>query len=89
MASVIEDPPEFENGLDLASENQLRIKYKISTEGWRRIERSREIGQQIFSPFLKRILSEAENNTRLAHVCGTCRIKSARNECCGYFGTRA
>ncbi|MBL7669717.1 MAG: GMC family oxidoreductase [Bdellovibrionaceae bacterium] len=74
MASIIEDPPEFENGLDLVSENQLRLNYKISTKGRRRIDRSREIGQQIFSPFLKRILPEAENNTRLAHVCGTCRM---------------
>jgi choline dehydrogenase-like flavoprotein len=72
MASIIEDSPEFTNRLIFNDDQQVRFEYKISKENQQKIDRSREIGRKIFSPFLKKVQYEAENNKRLAHVCGTC-----------------
>lgn len=73
IGSIIEDSPSFENRLNFDT-NKKSLFYAVAKKDEIKISRSREIAKSIFSPFLKKILKEAHNNKRLAHVCGTCRM---------------
>lgn len=73
IGSIIEDSPNPDNRLDFDS-SKKGFLYSVSEKDEIKISRSREIAKGIFAPFLKKILKEAHNNKRLAHVCGTCRM---------------
>lgn len=74
MASIIEDSPQHSNRLIFGADKNISFEYKISSEDKIKIENSRKIAKTIFSSMLKNTQYEAENNKRLAHVCGTCKM---------------
>ncbi len=74
MASIIEDGAYFDNRLIFSESQKIQLQYKIFPDEQKKIIRSREIAKKIFSPMLSRVQFEAENNKRLAHVCGTCKM---------------
>lgn len=80
MASIIEDQAHVENRLIFSESQQVQFQYKIFKKEQEKISRSREIAHQIFSPFLKRVQLVAENNKRLAHACGTCKMGDSIND---------
>lgn len=74
MASIIEDGAYAENRLIFTDHPQVQLQYKIFESEKRKIERSRELAKKIFSPLLSRTEFVAEDNRRLAHACGTCKM---------------
>lgn len=74
MASIVEDSPNYSNRLIFTTKDVLKFEYSISDVDKLRIEKSRKIAKMIFKPLLSRVQYEAENNKRLAHVCGTCKM---------------
>ena len=80
MASIIEDKAHIDNRLIFSESPQVQFQYKILKEEQEKISRSREIAHKIFSPFLKRVQFVAEDNKRLAHACGTCKMGDSIND---------
>lgn len=78
FATVEEDLPYLDNRLLLASDDRnqtkVAIKYHITAHEKQRIEDFRRRVQAIFKPYRSMVLKQAENNQRIAHVCGTCRF---------------
>jgi len=79
LASLMEDLPYPENRvvqpecLD-AGGPRLRIEYRISDHDRKRIGIFRFRIRKILRPYRFLRFGQAENNKRLAHVCGTCRF---------------
>lgn len=77
VASILEDLPYRENRVkpDPAG-GRLGLVYRISGRDRERIRQMRSRLLGLFKPFRPMLLAQAENNERLAHVCGTCRFGS-------------
>jgi len=74
LATTLEDRPRWENRIERRRDGRLRIHYRIDEEERARIERFRRLMAELFSDWRHLLLRQAENNQRLAHVCGTCRM---------------
>jgi choline dehydrogenase-like flavoprotein len=75
MASILEDLPYRENRVELdPATGRLRLHYAIREKDRERIVQMRNHLRRLFKPFRPTLLPQAENNERLAHVCGTCRF---------------
>ena len=79
LATTMEDLPYLDNrivpeasaGVDGA---RVRISYRIKPEGHARISHFRRAMQEALRPLRWRLVKQAANNQRIAHVCGTCRF---------------
>lgn len=81
VTSILEDSPSFENRIQIdrtASAqghlNEFTINYQITSQDQQRLQASRSHYKKLFSPLKGRILKVAEDNSFLAHACGTCRM---------------
>lgn len=75
LASVIEDLPYADNRVEVdKTTGQLRLFYSIRPSEMKRIEQMRVEMHSLFKPYSPILIRQAENNERIAHVCGTCRF---------------
>jgi choline dehydrogenase-like flavoprotein len=78
LASTLEDLPYSENQVcpisGINTESKITIKYKIHPDEFKRIHEQRLKIKKILHPYFYLRSLQAENNLRLAHVCGTCRF---------------
>ncbi len=75
MASIVEDLPYRENRIELdPASGRVSLYYQIRRRDHARIAEMRTRLRHLFRPFRPLLLPQAENNQRLAHVCGTCRF---------------
>jgi choline dehydrogenase-like flavoprotein len=76
IASIVEDEASESNQVVERGGGRLEIHYRISKNDQEKIIQMRNLLKATLGSFMKRRLSEAENNFRLAHACGTCRMGS-------------
>ena len=75
LASMVEDLPYADNRVEVdKSTGQLYFYYHIHPGEMSRIMQMRMKMQHLFKPYNPMLIRQAENNERLAHVCGTCRF---------------
>lgn len=80
LASTIEDAPCSNNKLSLSDEldeagrRRLQLHYQVNATEQTRIERMRVKVKQLLHPYRYMLLQQANNNERIAHVCGTARF---------------
>ncbi|MFT4517690.1 MAG: choline dehydrogenase-like flavoprotein [Halioglobus sp.] len=80
LASTMEDAPSENNRLTLSDEpdalgrSKIQLSYTISDGEHRRIETLRNKMKKVLSPYRYLLLKQADNNQRIAHICGTCRF---------------
>jgi choline dehydrogenase-like flavoprotein len=75
MATILEDLPYRENRVEVdPATGRLNLHYAIHARDQERITQMRTRLRRLFKPFRPMLLPQAENNERLAHVCGTCRF---------------
>lgn len=77
LATIIQDTPQADNRVSLSSGSgkpALHVQYTISASDKQLISRVRQSAMRLLRPYKPRPLLQAENNRRLAHVCGTCRM---------------
>ena len=78
LATVMEDLPYLDNQVIRSNDNSrypgLAIKYRITAHEQQRIEAFRQRVRAVLKGYRCVFIQQAENNQRLAHVCGTCRF---------------
>jgi choline dehydrogenase-like flavoprotein len=74
LAAVVEDLPYAENGLTVASDGAIRIRYRLRAEAIRRVKLQRRLIRGALGSYRMRLIKQAHNNEQLAHACGTCRF---------------
>lgn len=74
MASIMEDLPYRSNRVFLGEKGELCIDYRIQPSEMERIQRFRRKLAKALRPMRHMLVKQAENNQRIAHVCGTCRF---------------
>jgi choline dehydrogenase-like flavoprotein len=88
LASTLEDVPRAENRVALAPASagtggaagsaagapRLVLHYRLKPADRQRILAFRELMQGVLRPQRYSLVKQAENNQRIAHVCGTCRF---------------
>jgi choline dehydrogenase-like flavoprotein len=72
LASLLEDLPYRDNRV-LLSGRDVAIHYRLSRHEQARIRRMRATMKRTLAGLSPILIKQAENNQRLAHVCGTCR----------------
>lgn len=77
LASICEDLPYADNdvrlGQDSSGQERIEIRYRVRPQEVRRIKEMRKAVLEMLAPHKTRLIEQAENNRRIAHVCGTCR----------------
>jgi len=74
LASVLEDLPYPENRVMPDGEAGIGFRYRIGPYDKQRIKQFRQVMKQSLHPWHYVLIKQAENNDRLAHVSGTCRM---------------
>lgn len=76
FAAIMEDVPYSNNRVTLTDGINPRVsfEYTISRYEKARIKKFRKLVSNSFSGDLRWLHAQAENNQRLAHACGTCRM---------------
>jgi len=74
FAGILEDLPYQENRIEVDKAGQVRLYYRLGDDDRKRLAAFRQRVAQDFSPWPVKRLSQADNNQRIAHVCGTCRF---------------
>jgi len=76
LATIAEDLPYADNGVKLhpGGPTQAELRYTLRQEGTQRAARFREHMAGVLRGRSWRRLPQADNNQRIAHVCGTCRF---------------
>ncbi|MDC0666190.1 GMC oxidoreductase [Nannocystis radixulma] len=81
LATTLEDLPYSDNFIAPAEgEARLTIHYRVRPYDKKRIEAMRGLMQQALKPYAFDLVKQAENNERIAHVCGTCRFGRDPND---------
>jgi len=73
LASLMEDLPYIDNHVSL-THGQLALEYRIRPYDRERIKAMRALMRDVLGPRRPILMKQAENNQRIAHVCGTCRM---------------
>ena len=76
LATIAEDLPYADNGVQPASDEggALHLRYTLQPEAHRRVGLFRQQMREVLQGQRWRLLPQADNNQRLAHACGTCRM---------------
>ena len=75
LASIMEDLPYTSNRVHpKKADTSLILEYHISDFDSDRIRRFRQLLSKCLKPFNPMRIEQAENNERIAHVCGSCRF---------------
>jgi len=81
LASIMDDVSYHDNCVTLSSdESTIQINYKIRSEGNRRLNEFRKLILKSLTPMSVQLHKQGENNQRLAHASGTCRMGINRNK---------
>jgi choline dehydrogenase-like flavoprotein len=77
LASTLEDLPYADNRVTPASgDARLALEYRVHPHDAARIAAMRSLMQDALKPYAFDLVKQADNNQRIAHVCGTCRFGS-------------
>ncbi len=74
LAATLEDLPYAENRVLPDGETGIQLRYRIGSYDQQRIQRFRQLMKKVLHPWRYVLIKQAENNERLAHVSGTCRM---------------
>lgn len=74
LATTLEDLPFRENRVFPVGRDGIAIRYNVYEKDSLRISRFRELMQETLKPLRYQLIKQAENNDRIAHACGTCRM---------------
>lgn len=77
LATTLEDLPYADNRIGLpaaGSDARLLLEYRVRAHDKARIARFRKRMGEVLAPYAFSVVKQAENNQRIAHVCGTCRF---------------
>jgi choline dehydrogenase-like flavoprotein len=78
LATIMEDLPYRDNIVapvkSAGSGSRLTLKYKVHPQDLARTAAFRTAMLELLRPYKTRLIKQAENNQRIAHVCGTCRF---------------
>lgn len=74
MALIMEDHPSFENRVFLNENDQVLLRYEMQSESKKRLNLFRQKALKAFAEFSPVLQAQGENNQRLAHASGTCRM---------------
>ena len=77
LATIMEDLPYLDNRVLPAlggAAGAVRISYRLRDQDRARIAQFRSLMRAALKPLRWRLIKQAENNQRIAHVCGTCRF---------------
>jgi choline dehydrogenase-like flavoprotein len=81
LASIMEDLPHPENRVQPGpSPDRIRLQYRLHPYDKQRIRLFRQVLSEALKPQRFMLLKQAENNDRIAHVCGTCRFGTNPHE---------
>lgn len=73
LASIMEDLPYIDNAVSLSRTGDVAINYRIPRAEASRIASFRKRVGEALKPYPFIRIRQAESNSRIAHVCGTCR----------------
>ncbi len=73
LASITEDLPYRDNRVFVGEGGEVCIDYRVRPYERKRIAAVRAEVAAILKPYRMLLIKQAENNQRIAHVCGTCR----------------
>ncbi|MBX7230628.1 MAG: GMC family oxidoreductase [Bdellovibrionales bacterium] len=74
LAGIMEDFSYAENQVGLTSSEKIFIKYQLTNEARNRLKLFRALAKKSLKPYKVKIHPQGENNQRLAHASGTCRM---------------
>lgn len=74
FAGILEDLPYERNRVELTKYGGVNLHYQLSQDDRRRLSVFRRKISAAFAPWPVHRISQADNNERIAHVCGTCRF---------------
>jgi len=74
MGAIMEDLPFADNHVRLGEDSSMVLRYAIRNPERLRIKAFRRELAGLFAPLRPLVLKQAENNARIAHACGTCRM---------------
>lgn len=74
LVSTLEDFPDPSNRVYPGAAGETQIAYLATPATRHRITRFRVLMKELLRPLPTLLMSQAENNERIAHVCGTCRM---------------
>ncbi len=75
LATTLEDLPYADNRVEQSQGRaRLAIRYRVRSHDRSRIEAFRRLVLAALKPYRPMLIKQAENNQRIAHVCGTCRF---------------
>jgi choline dehydrogenase-like flavoprotein len=78
LAATLEDFPYADNRVEPARTDaqgaRLAIEYRVRDADRARIAAFRKKMGEVLSGYSFKLIKQAENNQRIAHVCGTCRF---------------
>ncbi|SFF70347.1 Choline dehydrogenase [Duganella sp. CF458] len=77
LATTLEDLPYADNRVTPASgDARLALDYRVRPHDAARIAAMRRLMKDALKPYAFDLVKQADNNQRIAHVCGTCRFGS-------------
>jgi choline dehydrogenase-like flavoprotein len=74
LASIVEDLPYADNQVGLSADSSISMRYRLHPAEKARIASFRKELKAVLKPFRFSLFKQAENNERIAHACGTCRM---------------
>ncbi len=74
LAATMEDLPFRDNRVFPDGDHGIGISYRLNQPDRARIRRFRQRMAEALEPWKYSLLKQAENNERIAHACGTCRM---------------
>ncbi len=80
LATTMEDLPYQDNRVQPVGADGIGIRYRLNGRAHRRIRQFRRRMENGLKPWPYRLLKQAENNDRIAHACGTCRMGRVSTE---------
>jgi len=89
LASLLEDLPYLDNRVVLSDQDKIILNYRVHPAEKARIELFRKKIANLLKPYSFMLMKQAENNDRIAHVCGTCRFGKDERDSVLDAGNRA
>ena len=76
LASIVEDSADPQNRVELAAGDtqRLAIRYRMADDDRHRVRLMRNLVRGALGQMSHGFIASAEDNQRIAHVCGTCRF---------------
>jgi choline dehydrogenase-like flavoprotein len=77
LATTLEDLPYADNSVDIAAPGAaapLTLRYRVRPHDSARIAAFRAVMKGVLKSYSFSLIKQADNNQRIAHVCGTCRF---------------